>query len=126
MREKKEEVVDGQTLKKAPPPNETQISMVCPDCGGALFESKSGGVAHFKCHVGHSYSPESLTEAHKEALEKALWTAMRTLNERITMHRQFLRRDRNAGEEQIFKRFEESANSAERDVQLLREIISRI
>jgi hypothetical protein len=48
------------------------------------------------------------------------------LNERVILHRQFLRRERNAAEEIIFRRFEESVASAEREVELLREIISRL
>jgi hypothetical protein len=48
------------------------------------------------------------------------------LNERVMMHRQFLRRERNGAEEFIFKRFQESAAGAERDIDLLRDIISRI
>ena len=59
-------------------------------------------------------------------LERALWIAVRTLNERVTLHRQFLRRQRNVGEESIFRRFEESVAAAERDVELLREIIARL
>lgn len=121
-----EPFVDPPNIIQEPPPNETQISLTCPECSGALYEQRDGQVVNFRCHVGHSFSPETLTEGHKEALERALWTAVRTLNERVTMHRQFLRRNRNRGEELIFKRFEESVVAAERDVELLREIISRI
>jgi two-component system, chemotaxis family, protein-glutamate methylesterase/glutaminase len=126
MEQESEDVVDSQGWMKSPPPNETQIALVCPECNGALYEQKEGDLVHFMCHVGHSFSPLSLSEAHKEALERALWTAVRTLNERVTIHRQFLRRQRTAGEDVLFKRFEESAASAERDVELLREIIARI
>lgn len=126
MTESHNDMVDPPGLMKSPPPNEAQIAVVCPECGGALYEQKDGQMAHFICHVGHSFSPETLSETHKEVLERALWGAMRTLNERVVMHRQFLRRQRNAGEEALFKRFEESAASAERDVELLREIIARI
>jgi two-component system, chemotaxis family, protein-glutamate methylesterase/glutaminase len=121
-----DDLVDPPAILKSPPPNETQISLACPECNGSLYEQKDGDMVHFMCHVGHSFSPASLTEAHKEALERALWTAVRTLNERVTMHRQFLRRNRNPGEELLFKRFEESVNAAEHDVKLLRDIISRI
>jgi two-component system chemotaxis response regulator CheB len=126
MNEEKKELVEPPQWIKEPPPSERQISLACPECSGALYEERQGNAAHFMCHVGHSFSPQSLSEAHKEALERALWAAVRTLNERVTMHRQFLRRQRNAGEEELFKRFEESAASAERDVELLREVISRI
>jgi two-component system chemotaxis response regulator CheB len=126
MKEERSDLVDPPELMKSPPPNETQIPLACPECSGALYETKEGEIAHFMCHVGHSFSPMALSEAHKEVLERALWTAVRTLNERVMMHRQFLRRERNASEEILFRRFQESAAGAERDVELLRDIISRI
>lgn len=126
MNEEIKELVDPPELLTTPPPNERQIALVCPECGGALYEQKEGNLAHFICHVGHSFSAESLSEAHKEALERALWGAVRSLNERVMLHQQFARRERNAGEEALFRRFDESAAGAEREVKLLREIISRI
>jgi two-component system chemotaxis response regulator CheB len=126
MKQARNDLVDGPELMKSPPPNETQISLSCPECNGSLYEQKAGEMAHFRCHIGHSFSPESLSEAHKEALERALWTAVRTLNERVTMHRQFFRRERNASEDALFRRFEESVKSAERDVELLHDIIARV
>ncbi|HEY4282986.1 MAG TPA: chemotaxis protein CheB [Chthoniobacterales bacterium] len=126
MKDARHDLVDPPRHMNSPPPNETQISLSCPECNGSLYEQKEGDMVHFMCHVGHSFSPESLTVAHKEALERALWTSVRTLNERVTMHRQFLRRNRSAGEDALFKRFEDSVAAAERDVNLLREIISRI
>ncbi|MFN2476865.1 MAG: chemotaxis protein CheB [Chthoniobacterales bacterium] len=121
-----EQFVDPVQLIHTPPPNDTQISLSCPECNGSLYEQRDGTAVNFRCHVGHAFSPATLSESHKEALERALWTAVRTLNERVTMHRQFLRRQRNPGEEFLFKRFEESVGAAERDVELLREIIARI
>src|SRR3954468_1317626 len=126
MKEQRNDLIDPPELMKSPPPNETQIALSCPECNGSLYEQKEGDMAHFRCHIGHSFSPVSLSQAHKEVLERALWTAVRTLNERVMMHRQFLRRERNGAEEFIFKRFQESAAAAERDVDLLREIIARI
>jgi two-component system chemotaxis response regulator CheB len=120
------DLVDPPRQMKSPPPGDTQLSLTCPECSGALYEQKDGEIAQFSCHIGHSFSPMALSEAHKEVLERALWTAVRTLNERVMMHRQFLRRERNASEELLFRRFQESAAGAERDVELLREIISRI
>jgi two-component system chemotaxis response regulator CheB len=125
-RPERNDLVDPPEGMELPPPNETQIALACPECNGSLYEEKEGDMAHFRCHVGHSFSPMALSEAHKEVLERALWTAVRTLNERVMMHRQFLRRERNDAEEMLFKRFQESAAAAERDVELLREIIARV
>jgi two-component system chemotaxis response regulator CheB len=119
-------LVDPPERMESPPPDDTQISMSCPECNGALYEEKEGDLAHFRCHVGHAFSPMALSQAHQEVLERALWTAVRTLNERVMVHRQFLRRTRNADEDLLFKRFEESVAAAERDVELLRDIIGRL
>lgn len=97
MNENEQELLDHPKITKEPPPAEKRILLACPECNGALYEQKNGELAQFMCHVGHSYSPLSLSEAHKEALERALWTAVRSLNERVMMHRQFSRRQRAAG-----------------------------
>jgi two-component system chemotaxis response regulator CheB len=115
-----------EELVSDPPSSDKQISMACPECDGPLYETKEGQLAHFQCNVGHAFSPLSLSAAHGEALERALWVAVRTLNERITLHREMLRRDRNSGEEPLFVRLADSVKIAEQDVELLRQIIERI
>lgn len=60
--------------------------LTCPDCGGVLMEREEGnGVVRFACQVGHAYSPESLVEQQGDALESALWKALRTLEERADL-----------------------------------------
>jgi two-component system chemotaxis response regulator CheB len=54
---------------------------------------KEGNLARFQCFVGHAFSPESLSEQHTEALERALWTAMRTLKERTVLHKKLIEDD---------------------------------
>src|SRR5205085_1624811 len=83
------------------PPGE-QIPLSCPECSGPLFEVKEGELARFQCFVGHAYSPESLSEEHTEALERALWTATRRLKERVVVHEQLIKRKkRNKGEDEL-------------------------
>jgi two-component system chemotaxis response regulator CheB len=119
-------MMENQAIVQDPPPSETQISLACPECSGPIYEAKEGQLAHFQCNVGHAYSPLSLSAAHSEALERALWVAVRTLNERITLHREMLRRRRNEGEQELLQRLEQSVGTAEKDVELLRQIIERI
>jgi two-component system chemotaxis response regulator CheB len=66
--------------------------LTCPDCGGVMLERDEGGVVRFACQVGHAYSPDSLGEEQGEALESALWTAIRTLEERSDLLRRMARR----------------------------------
>ena len=63
---------------------------------------------------------------HSEALERALWTAMRTLKERTVLHKKMIERKRNKGEQELRNRLEESIHTAENDLKLLREILDRI
>jgi two-component system chemotaxis response regulator CheB len=61
---------------------------VCPECNGPLWETESGRCLQFRCHVGHAYSPDSLLADHKDSLERALWSAVRTFDEQAALRRQ--------------------------------------
>jgi two-component system chemotaxis response regulator CheB len=107
------------------PPGD-QIPVACPECNGPIYEIRDGKLAHFECFVGHRFSPESLSDQHTDALERALWTAARTLKERVVLHEKLAERKRNKGEEELRKRLDESVATAKNDLQLLREILDRI
>jgi two-component system chemotaxis response regulator CheB len=108
------------------PPGD-QIPVTCPECNGPLYEVKEGDLANFQCFVGHRFSPESLSEQHTEALERALWTAIRKLKERVVLHKRLVeRKKRNKGEDELRQRLEESIATAESDLKLLCEILERI
>ncbi|MFN2541240.1 MAG: chemotaxis protein CheB [Chthoniobacterales bacterium] len=107
------------------PPGE-QIPVNCPECNGPLYAVRDRELANFQCFVGHRFSPESLPEQHTEALERALWTAVRKLKERVVLHKTLVERKRNKGEEELRKRLDDSITAAEQDLKLLREILDRI
>jgi two-component system chemotaxis response regulator CheB len=107
------------------PPGD-QIPVNCPECNGPLYEIKNGELVQFQCFVGHRFSPESLSEQHTEALERALWTAIRKLKERVMLHEQLVEHRRNQGENELLQRLEESITTAQEDLKLLREILDRI
>ena len=59
----------------------------CPDCRGAMTRIGSGGAEHYRCHVGHTFSPQTLVAAQSEGVESALWTAVSILEEQAALHR---------------------------------------
>jgi len=120
--------IEDQTTADDPvsEPSGNQIPLTCPECNGPLYEIKPGQLAHFQCFVGHRFSPEGLSEQHAEALERALWTAVRKLKERTILHKKLIERQRNKGEERLKKWFEDSVITAERDLKLVREVLARI
>ena len=109
----------------AVPPGD-QIPLACPECNGPIYETRDGELAYFQCFVGHRFAPESLSDQHTDALERALWTAARTLKERIILHEKLAARKRNKGEDELLKRLDESVATAKKDLHLLREILDRI
>jgi two-component system chemotaxis response regulator CheB len=59
----------------------------CPECNGALWEIKEAGLVRYRCHVGHAFSGEVMLDANGEQLERALWSTLRILEERIELIR---------------------------------------
>lgn len=112
--------------RKLPTPNRRAgaEAFTCPDCSGPLFHVQNGNVSQFRCIVGHAYSHESLTDAHREALERAVFTALRLLDERALVHQALARKSEKA--DRLRPRFEELADACARDAALLREILERL
>ena len=52
-----------------------------------LWELQEGDMVRYRCRVGHSYGPESLSQGFSEGDEAALWAAMRALEEKAAMQR---------------------------------------
>jgi two-component system chemotaxis response regulator CheB len=111
---------------KKPGFRDDAVSFVCPECNGPLYETREGKLVKFSCQIGHSFSPESLTAAHADALERALWIAVRTLNERIAIHEALAQQQRELENTLLAERLAETASSASHDVKLIREILDRL
>ena len=84
----------------------------CPDCGGVLFERNESGLERFECSVGHVFSIESLSSAQAEALENALWAAVRSLEDRAVLLRRLARRTGTNGQSRSSEAFERQAGEA--------------
>lgn len=100
--------------------------LTCPDCGGVMLEREEGGVVRFACQVGHAYSPESFDEEQGEALESALWTAIRTLEERADLLRRMARRADRRGSDSTFDRLTQRAALASDHADEIRGTILRL
>ena len=59
--------------------------VTCPECGGPLWELEADTVKRYRCHLGHAYTLQSLLDEQSEEIERALWTAVRTMEERAYM-----------------------------------------
>jgi two-component system, chemotaxis family, protein-glutamate methylesterase/glutaminase len=95
----------------------------CPDCGGVLFERHEGDLERFECSVGHVFSIESLSSAQAEALEGALWAAVRALEDRAAMLRRLAERARRGVHAHSAHTFERQADDAVERARTIRDAI---
>src|SRR5205823_6666364 len=93
----------------------------CPECGGSLWQADDNNLTRFRCHTGHVYYGENLLEEQSEALEAALWTAVRIFKEKTVLARQLATLSRERGEGDVAVRFDEDAQLAERYAVLIQE-----
>ena len=57
-------------------------AFTCPDCGGVLFELNDKHPVRYRCHTGHGFSLLSLVSTQEQLTDAALWTSLRTLQEK--------------------------------------------
>jgi two-component system chemotaxis response regulator CheB len=58
----------------------------CPECGGGMWEIDEGPFGGFVCHVGHAFSADSMLTLQGDEAERALWRAVRLLEEQAAMN----------------------------------------
>ncbi|HZF31260.1 MAG TPA: chemotaxis protein CheB [Gammaproteobacteria bacterium] len=56
--------------------------VACPECGGTLWKVGNNDTAVYRCGVGHAWSTSALLDQQSEEIERALWVAVRLLDER--------------------------------------------
>jgi two-component system, chemotaxis family, protein-glutamate methylesterase/glutaminase len=104
--------------------NGRATELACPECGGPLLERDEGRLVRFACRVGHVFSPDSLIAEHGKKLERALWSALRSLEERADLYRRMSRRAKHGSAVQ--RRFDERADAADEHAGALRDAIAKL
>jgi two-component system chemotaxis response regulator CheB len=86
--------------------------VACPECGGPLWQVGEGEAAMYHCHVGHAQSTRVLMRAQDRELEKSLWIAVRTLEDRAVVLERLAREHRERGTASLARDFERRAAEA--------------
>jgi len=113
---------DKAALEHGQRPGEPSV-FTCPDCGGVLWELHSGNLLRFRCHTGHSYTAEGLRVGQQQALEEALWTALRSLEESAALARRLANRAGENNSPRVAEQFEKRALNYERQAATVRQLI---
>jgi two-component system chemotaxis response regulator CheB len=122
--ETREEAAGLPEIPPVGPQIGVESGLTCPECSGILREVHEGDVVRFRCRVGHAYTSQTMLEAQGDSIERALWTAVRQLEERSLLIRKLAAAARGRGHEGVAAMFEDRGVALGREVTVLRELIA--
>ena len=104
----------------------TPSEFSCPDCQGVLsgIDVDFEGGRRYRCRVGHAWTSEALLAAQGSALERALWTALRTLEEKTALSLRMAEHARERGNLVIAERYNRLAHETTEASEVLRRQIA--
>jgi two-component system chemotaxis response regulator CheB len=97
----------------------------CPDCGGARWKFDAEVVLRFRCHAGLGFLVQCLPGGQAEHQERALWKAIRALDELRELRLRMSRRSEHGCHPQFWKRFMTRAEAHRRAAGILRGMVKR-
>ena len=95
----------------------------CPDCDGVLWEILDSKPKRFRCHTGHAFSLRSLEYTQATNANRALWSAIRALQERETLLTALAADHRQSGNEAEAARLEAQLRDVSEQTTRLHEIV---
>lgn len=106
-------------------PDAQPSGLSCPACHGVLFELDGQPAPRFRCRVGHAWSPQALQAGQEDAADQALWTALRTLEEKAAFNRRLAEDARRGGRAYSVAACVAYATQAEGDAAHIRRLLAR-
>jgi two-component system, chemotaxis family, protein-glutamate methylesterase/glutaminase len=103
-------------------PSRTCSRLSCPECGGPLYSAREERAQTYDCLVGHRWSPQSLVEGQSAAVERGLWLAIRSLEERGRLTASMADAARERGHALSADHFSRVAEEARRSANVMREV----
>ena len=96
----------------------------CPQCSGTLWEVNDGALLRFACRVGHAFSADSMLQDQADSMERALWAALRSLEERSDLLQRLAARAERQGHPLALRRFREQARATRSNAEVLRNLLT--
>lgn len=78
----------------------------------------------YRCRVGHAWTAETLAQRQDEALESALWMALRTLEDKAALHRRIARNAQAGAAPHVAEWNDRSAREAAESARLIRAMLT--
>jgi len=99
-------------------------SLTCPECNGALWEIKAKGPIRYRCHTGHAFTARVLEALQSEAVEDAIWSAIRALHEQERLFSKLAEQALRSGQQGEAVEYQAMATQAHTNSQALRDVVS--
>ena len=113
-----DQALEAGVLKLGGPSN-----YACPECHGVLLQLKEENRIRFRCHTGHAYSLESLVAEIDEAIEESLWSAIRSVEEKVLLMSHLAEHVRASEDGPAAEQFVRAAEAAQRRADLVRQAV---
>jgi two-component system chemotaxis response regulator CheB len=97
--------------------------IICPECGGMMWETHLGNFRKLQCHLGHAFDMASLLEFQAEEIEQRLWSLLRVLRERVSISRQLAASALESNSPSEAQQFEAQAQQALQRAQMIRQVL---
>lgn len=107
-------------------PDAHPSGLSCPTCHGVLYELDGQPAPRFRCRVGHAWSPQALQAEQEDVADHALWTALRTLEEKAEFNRRLAEDARRGGRSYSMAACLSRAARAEGDAAQVRQLLGRV
>ena len=100
-----------------------KVPLSCASCGGPLWRIKDTDIERYRCHVGHSFSQESLLLAQNENLEETLWVCLRTLEEKKVLMLNMAEKFKSKGSDHIARSYSDKIQEVDEHIDRLRQLM---
>ena len=115
----------GERAMLSKHPDSQPSPFACSECHGTLWELASD-VPQFRCRVGHGYSLTGLVDAQDDAVERAIWAAVRSLEENRSLRRRLAEDAEKRNQAFIARLFRNRAQEREQHAEVLRALLVEV
>jgi two-component system chemotaxis response regulator CheB len=95
----------------------------CPDCHGAFWEIADGETVRYRCRVEHA-SEDAMVKAQTDSVERALWAALRSLEERAALIQRLADNARRRGHAGVAALFDARSRRMDADIKVIHDVIA--
>lgn len=97
----------------------------CPECHGVMWEIQDESLLRYRCRVGHALTANGMMAEQSEALETAMWVALKTLEENISLSRRLGQHASALKQDWLIKHYADRVQEGEANAMIIRESLMK-